>query len=83
MKSRLAVVILAIILALGTVAAPSYAASKDLQLVPSAGPLAHQTVYSGSYALLIGVNNYPSLPGQLQLQYAVDDATAMREMLIK
>jgi len=81
MKSRLAIVILAIMLTLS--AGASYAGGKDLSLVPSNGPLAHQTVYSGSYALLIGVNNYQNLPNQLHLHYAVDDATSMRDMLIK
>ena len=71
MKSRLTFVILALVLMLS---APCHARGKDLTLTPSNGPLAHQTVYSDSYALLIGVNNYPNLPAQLQLHYAVDDA---------
>ena len=83
MKPRLAVAILAIILASSGIAAPSHAGGKDLTLVPSNGPLAHQTVYTNSYALLVGVNNYPNLPAQLQLHYAVADAQSMREMLIK
>jgi hypothetical protein len=56
---------------------------KDLQIVPDSGPLAGKVVYTNSHALLIGVNKYPHLPADKQLQFAVNDVTALREDLIK
>ena len=84
MKQRFTVLaILAVVLAFALDGAPCLAGGKDLSLVPTSGPLAHQTIYSNSYALLIGINDYQHLRSDLQLHYAVADATAMREMLIR
>ncbi|MBM3212574.1 hypothetical protein FJZ33_10150, partial [Candidatus Poribacteria bacterium] len=41
------------------------------------------TTYRNSWALLIGINKYPQLPAQYQLNYAVNDVEALREILVK
>jgi hypothetical protein len=51
-------------------------------VVPATGPLAGKTAYSNSFALLIGLNEYARLPRDAWLHHAVDDVSAMREMLI-
>lgn len=56
---------------------------KDLRLVPSSGPLAGKQVYGASYALLIGVDHYATLPQSLWLEYAVKDVTDLRDVLVK
>jgi len=38
--------------------------------------------YRASHALLIGINRYPKLPSDLQLQYAVKDVLALRNVLV-
>ena len=38
-------------------------------------------VYRTGWALLIGINKYPNLPGRYQLDYAVADAEAIAELL--
>ncbi len=83
MFPRLTLVTLAIITIAMAITAPASAAGKDLSLVPTTGPLAHQKVYADSYALLIGVNKYANLPAQLQLHFAASDANAMRDVLIR
>ncbi|MGO8673782.1 MAG: caspase domain-containing protein, partial [Capsulimonadaceae bacterium] len=50
---------------------------------PLSGPLAGKTVYSHSFALLIGINKYENLPPRCRLQFAVADATALRDVLVK
>src|SRR5688500_1262850 len=57
--------------------------AKTLGLVPTNGPLAGKQIYANSHALLIGVNEYPKLPKDKNLQYAVNDVKAVREVLIK
>jgi len=81
MSKLLTTVLLALILAGFT--GPIARADKDLSVVPTHGALAQKAVYDQSYALLVGVNHYPKLPGQLQLHFAVADAMAMRDILIK
>ncbi len=39
-------------------------------------------LYRNSYALLIGVNQYPKLPKDKWLQYSVNDVTSLRKILI-
>jgi len=39
-------------------------------------------LYHNSYALLIGVNQYPKLPKDKWLQYSVNDVTSLRKLLI-
>lgn len=55
--------------------------SRDLTLtrVQSAPGL---PVYTNSHALIVGVNKYPNLPKSVQLKYAVNDATGIRDTLI-
>ncbi|MBI1929673.1 caspase family protein, partial [Candidatus Poribacteria bacterium] len=42
-----------------------------------------ESTYHTSWALLVGVNKYPNLPAHLQLNYAVNDVTALKEVLIQ
>lgn len=46
--------------------------------IPGGKPL-----YAASHALIIGINKYPNLPPQNQLSYAVRDATALKDVLVK
>src|SRR6185312_12820304 len=54
---------------------------KDLVETRSAEPTG-QALYTDSHALIIGINKYPNLPKQLQLQFAEKDANDMRDMLV-
>jgi tetratricopeptide (TPR) repeat protein len=57
---------------------------KDLHpVVPSAGPLAGDTPYVNSHALIVGISKYRYLPADKQLQYAHKDAQALRDVLIR
>ena len=55
--------------------------ARNLQLTVAEGPLADQPIYTNSYALLIGINKYPNLPGY-DLNWAVSDVTAVRDILV-
>ena len=57
--------------------------TKNLIIVPKSGPLAGKQVYTNSHALLIGVNEYPRLPKDKWLQYALNDVRGMKETLVK
>ena len=59
------------------------AAPRRLVLTPADGPLAGKTIYKNSFALLVGVNNYPQLPSELSLHYAVADVQSLRTMLVQ
>ena len=39
-------------------------------------------VYTGSHALIVGINKSPNLPKEVQLKYAVNDAKEMRDVLV-
>nr|HWA82689.1 caspase family protein [Fimbriimonadaceae bacterium] len=41
-----------------------------------------QSLYTNSHALIVGINDYPNLPKQLQLQFAAADAQAVRDVLV-
>ena len=53
----------------------------DLVMTRTSQP-AGLPVYTGSHALIVGVNKYPNLPKNLQLKYAVNDAEGMRQTLV-
>ncbi|MFI5387125.1 MAG: PEGA domain-containing protein [Fimbriimonadales bacterium] len=55
---------------------------KDLIETRSAEPTG-QSLYTNSHALIVGINSYPNLPKPLQLQFGVNDANAMRDMLVQ
>lgn len=55
--------------------------SRDLVLTRVSAP-AGLPVYTGSHALIVGVNKYPNLPKSVQLKYAVNDAEGMRQTLV-
>ena len=56
---------------------------KNLILVPTEGPLKGQKIYNNSHALLIGINKYPGLPLDRQLDYAIADVDAVKKILIE
>src|SRR5687767_11201134 len=64
-------------------AAVAQGGAKTLGIVPTSGPLAGKQIYANSHALLIGVNEYPKLPEDKNLQYAINDVKAVREVLVK
>ncbi len=55
---------------------------KGLVVKPKSGPLQDKTVYTNSYAILIGVGRYANLPKDRWLEYPERDALEMREVLI-
>ena len=57
--------------------------AKELEVVPTQGPLAGKTVYTNSLALVVGCGKYPHLPADKQLDFARKDALATRAMLIR
>ena len=69
-------------LASGLIWTPAIAQKKDFAQVPATGPLAQGKLYGKSFALLIGVNQYVNAPGN-NLRYAVNDVTALRDVLIR
>ncbi len=79
LSARLACSVLAFCLC-----APAFAqeSKRTLALVPTEGPLKGQKIYNNSHALLIGVNKYPGLPTDRQLDYAVADVDAMKKTLM-
>src|SRR2546423_1499192 len=72
--------ILALFLALCLSAAGQQRGTKLVS--PDGGAFAGQVFYTNSHALIIGINKYLKLKDS-NLQYAVQDAKDLREMLIK
>jgi len=60
----------------------SMAQVKRLSIVPTRGEYAGKMFYANSHAVLIGINIYPHIAGA-RLNYAADDAVALRAVLIK
>ncbi|MCD6507419.1 SUMF1/EgtB/PvdO family nonheme iron enzyme [Candidatus Poribacteria bacterium] len=56
-------------------------AQKGIRVVGRHPPELPDTVYRTGWALLIGINDYPNLPPQYQLNYAVADATELAKLL--
>jgi len=54
---------------------------KDKALVEAPGVPLQGRAYQSVHALLIGVDRYPNLPKNLQLSHAVDDVTALKNVL--
>jgi uncharacterized caspase-like protein len=59
----------------------SQESSRDLTLTRVSTPAA-LPIYTGSHALIIGINKYPNLPKESQLRFAVNDAEGMRNTLV-
>ncbi|WP_309716799.1 hypothetical protein [Armatimonas sp.] len=53
---------------------------KSLAIVPRSGPLADTTVYTNSYAVLVGISAYAHLGKNLS--FAAKDATDLRDVLV-
>ncbi|MCD6506169.1 PEGA domain-containing protein [Candidatus Poribacteria bacterium] len=56
-------------------------AQKGIRVVGRHPPELPEVVYRTGWALLIGINDYPNLPPQYQLNYAVADATELAKLL--
>ena len=54
---------------------------KSLAVVPRSGALANQTVYTNSYAVIIGID-YDTFPQDLQLDRALNDADDLKSLLV-
>lgn len=52
-------------------------------VIPGSGPLKGQTLYTNSHALVVGINAYPHLRPEDQLECAENDAVRLREVLIR
>ena len=70
-----------ILLLLLVVLVHSQDSSRDLTLTRVSTPAA-LPIYTGSHALIIGINKYPGLPKDKQLDYAINDAEGMRKTLV-
>ena len=57
--------------------------AKGPGIVPQAGPLAGESLYTNSYAVVIGIDKYRHLGPTQQLRYARKDAEDIRAMLVK
>ena len=55
--------------------------SRDLVMTRSKDP-AGLPIYTGSHALIVGVDKYPNLPKTAQLKYAVNDADGIKQTLV-
>jgi len=64
-------------------AAQQGGAPASLPVVPGSGPLKGERLYDNSHALLIGINRYPNLRPDDQLECAENDAVRLREVLIR
>ncbi len=76
---RLSAIIVVLALSLSIVVVAS--AQKGMRPVGKRPPDLPAEVYRTGWALLIGINDYPHLPPQHQLNYAVKDATDLAELL--
>ena len=52
-------------------------------VVVSKDSILSEEPYRNKWALLIGVNDYPNLPAQYQLQYAENDVNELKNVLIE
>ena len=55
--------------------------SRTLRIQAGPVPLKGKVIYGASHALLIGVNEYPHLPKDKWLDYALNDVNALKEVL--
>ena len=56
---------------------------RRLTVTPEKGPFKGQTVYTNSFALLVGINHYANLPKQNWLECADKDVLALRDTLVR
>ncbi len=80
------VIVLATLTAMAVLALPGGAALQNVgrtlrPVIPEAGELKGETLYTNSHALIIGVNRYPNLPPDKQLEGAEADAKDLRARL--
>ena len=79
--SRPAACLLTLLFSLTAATAGAQDKSKTLQ-IEAAGPLKGKVIYGASHAVLIGVNDYPYLPKDKWLEYAVNDVNGLKEVLV-
>src|SRR5262249_41882954 len=70
-------------LAATTVSLAQDAKPRRLAVTPEHGPLKGQTVYTNSFALLVGINRYGHLPKERWLGTANKDVLALRDTLVR
>jgi len=58
-----------------------HAQQRSIRLMERNAPDMHEMVYRTGWALLIGINDYPNLPGNCQLNYATADALELGKLL--
>ena len=58
-----------------------HAQQRSIRLVEKNAPDMPEMVYRTGWALLIGINDYPNLPGNCQLNYATADALELGKLL--
>jgi formylglycine-generating enzyme required for sulfatase activity len=73
--------IIPIIILIVLLIATSLFAQRGIRVVGKRPPGLPGTVYRTGWALLIGINDYPNLPPQYQLDYATADAEALAKLL--
>jgi tetratricopeptide (TPR) repeat protein len=70
-------------MAAATISLAQDAKPRRLTVTPDKGPLKGQTVYTNSFALLVGINHYANLPKQFWLECADKDVLALRDTLVR
>ncbi len=81
MRNQMKSPILLLLIVLLSACALGQQQSRDLVLTRTTQP-AGLPIYTGSHALIVGVNKYPNLPKEVQLRYAVNDAVGMKKTLV-
>src|SRR5688500_6290304 len=79
--SRAAACLLTLLLSLIAAAGSAQDKSKTLRIEAGYDSLKGKVIYGASHALLIGVNEYPHLPKDKWLDYALNDVKALRDVL--
>jgi len=71
------------VLILGFIVTDDLYAQRGMRIVGKASLEMPDTIYRTGWAVVVGVNKYPDLPAQFQLNYAVSDADAVAELIKK
>ena len=62
---------------------PSRGLNFSGMVTPTTGPYAGQQFYTGSHALIVGIDRYEYLPKDTYLQFAEKDARDLRDLLVR
>lgn len=80
---RKAIICIVLILLLSTVTVGVISAQKGMLPVINKDVNLPEEIYHNKWALLIGINKYPNLPVQYQLQYADNDVKELKKVLLE